>query len=116
MLQNALIEERKPLCTRDKRIIGLVPRTTVYNASRRLGPTKEVTLDNVFPLNSKSLLKHSQVEFIEDIIRKRDLSNTGMSRKECIQLMADLGGAKSLKQAENHFDYLIRMGCLSGLS
>ena len=44
---------------------------------------------------------------MEDIIIKRDTVNLGMSRKEVIQVISELGQAKSFVQAENHLDYLI---------
>ena len=45
---------------------------------------------------------------MEDIIIKRDTENLGMSRKEVIQVISELGQAKLFVQAENHLDYLIR--------
>ena len=45
---------------------------------------------------------------MEDIVIKRDTANLGMSRKEVIQVISELGQAKYFVQAENHFDYLIR--------
>ena len=46
--------------------------------------------------------------YVEDIIVKRDTENFGMSGKEVIQVISELGQAKSFVQAENHLDYLIR--------
>ena len=34
--------------------------------------------------------------------------NLGMSRKEVIHVISDIGQAKSFVQAENHLDYLIQ--------
>ena len=45
---------------------------------------------------------------MEDIIIKRDTANLGMSRKEVIQVVSELGQEKSFVQAENKLDYLIR--------
>ena len=45
---------------------------------------------------------------MEDIIFSKDTEKLGMSRKEAIQAISDLGQAKSFVQAENHLDYLIR--------
>ena len=52
---------------------------------------------------------------MEDIIIKRDTANLGMSRKEVIQVISELGQAKSFVQAENHLDYLIRAKRLTHL-
>ena len=45
---------------------------------------------------------------MEDIIIKRDTAKLGMSRKEVIQVISELGQAKLFVQAENNLDYLIR--------
>ena len=54
------------------------------------------------------LLSNVEVEILQDIVCKRDRVNEGVSRKEAVQLGIDIGQAKSIKQAENHLDYLIR--------
>ena len=41
---------------------------------------------------------------MEDIIVKRDTENLGMSRKEVIQFISELGQEKSFVQADNHLD------------
>ena len=41
---------------------------------------------------------------MEDIIIKIDTENFGMSRKEVIQVISELGQAKSFVQAENQLD------------
>ena len=41
---------------------------------------------------------------MEDIIFSKDTEKLGMSRKEAIQAISDLGQAKSFVQAENHLD------------
>ena len=46
---------------------------------------------------------------MEDIIVKRDTANLGMSRKEKMQVISEIGKAKSLVQSENHLEYLIRV-------
>ena len=46
---------------------------------------------------------------MEDIIIKRDTVNLGISRKEAIQVISELGQAKLFVQEENHLDYLIRV-------
>ena len=52
---------------------------------------------------------------MEDILIKRDTANLGMSRKELIQVISELGQAKLFVQAENHLDYLIRVKRLTRL-
>ena len=52
---------------------------------------------------------------MEDIIIKIDTANLGMSRKEVIQVISELGQAKSFVQAENHLDCLIRAKQLTHL-
>ena len=42
---------------------------------------------------------------MEDIIVKIDTDNLGMSGKEVIQGISELGQANSFFQAENHLDY-----------
>ena len=80
-----------------------VPKQTVFNILRRIG-RKPITYDNVFPEKKRSLLSNSQVKYVEDIIIKIDTENLGMSRKEVIQVISELGQSKSFVQAENHLD------------
>ena len=47
-------------------------------------------------------------KYVEDIIIKRDTANLGMSRKEVIQFISEIGQAKLFVQTENYLDYLIR--------
>ena len=91
-----------------------VPRHAVKNALKRMG-NNPITLEQVFPILDPSLLSQDMVLFIHEIIHKRDKGNNGVLRKEKIQLIVDLGGAFIDKQAENHLDYLIRMGWLNKL-
>jgi hypothetical protein len=59
-------------------------------------------------LNRKgSLTTLTDCEFLQSVMIARDLRNAGMSRKEAISIIANLGGV-NLTSAENHFDYLIR--------
>ena len=46
---------------------------------------------------------------------KIDTANLGMSRKEVIQVISELGQAKSFVQAENRLDYLIQAKRLTHL-
>ena len=45
---------------------------------------------------------------MDGIIVERDTANLGMSRKEVIQVISELGQARSFVQSDNHLDYLIR--------
>ena len=76
---------------------------------------KVITLENDFPLLSRSLLSNDFVVVLQGIIQKRDKGDNGFSRKQTIQLIVDLGGASSDNQVENHLDYLIRMFLLDKL-
>ena len=80
-----------------------VPKQTVLNVLRRIG-RKPITYENVFPEKKRSLLSNSQVKYVKDILIKIDTANLGMSRKEVIQVISEIGQAKSLVQAENHLD------------
>ena len=77
--------------------IDRVPRQTIFNVLRRIG-RKPITYENVFPDKKRALLSNSQVNYVEDIIIKRDTENFGMSRKEVIQVISDIGQAKSFVQ------------------
>ena len=94
--------------------IDQVLRQTIFNILRRLG-RNPITYKNVFPDKKRALLSSSQVKYVEDIIIKRDTANLGMSRKEVIQVISELGQAKSFVQAENNLDYLIRAKRLTHL-
>ena len=74
-----------------------IPKQTVFNVLHRIG-RKPITYENVFPEKKRSLLSDSQVKYVEDIIIKRDTANLGMSRKEVIQFISELGLAKSFVQ------------------
>ena len=65
---------------------------------------KPIIYDNVFPDKKKALLSNFQLKYLEDIIIKRDTANLGMSRKEVIQVISEIGQDKSFVQAENHLD------------
>ena len=82
------MKSRYPLrvqCDVDFLKLGLdqVPKQTVFNVLRRIG-RKPITNKNVFPDKKRALLSNSQVNYVEDIIIKRDTANLGMSRKEVI--------------------------------
>ena len=73
----------------------------------RLGQ-KDPTVQNCFPVARKSPLSNELLNVLQDIVRKRDQINNGVTRKEGIQLILDLGQCTSSRSAENHLDYLIR--------
>ena len=66
------------------------PKQTVFNVLRRIF-RKPITYDNVISEKKRSLLSNSQVKYVEDIIIKRDTANHGMSRKEVIQVISEIG-------------------------
>ena len=65
---------------------------------------KPITCENALPRKKRSLLLERKVNNLEDIIVKRDTSNLGMSRKEVIQVISDIGQEKLFVQEENHLD------------
>ena len=52
---------------------------------------------------------------MEDVIVKIDTENLWVSRKAVIQVISDLGQAKSFVQADNHLYYLIQVKRLTHL-
>ena len=92
-----------------------MPFTTLHSALKRLG-SKEPTVENVFPLQKKSLLNDDQVAFLQDVICQRDTNNEGVTRREAVTLIAELGRCSCLKKAEYHLNYLIRIGRLKNLT
>ena len=96
--------------------LGLDPvhKQKVFNVLRRIG-RKPIPYENVFPEKKRSLLSNSQVKYVEDIIIKRDTANHGMSRKEVIQVISEIGQEKSFVQSENHLGYLIQANRLTHL-
>ena len=67
-----------------------VPKHTILNVLQRIG-RKPITYDNAFPMENMVLLPENQVKYVEDNIVKRDTANIGMSRKEVIQVISELG-------------------------
>ena len=59
-------------------------------------------------LKKSALTTKEDCEWLANIAAFRDKNNNGMPRAEMISLISELSTAKNLKQAENHFDYLIR--------
>ena len=74
---------------------------------RRLG-NLAITVETCFSKTKAGLLSTELIEVLQDIIIKRDEINNGVSQKDAIQLIVDLGQCYSSKSAENHLDYLIR--------
>ena len=83
-----------------------VPKQTVLNVLQRIG-RKPITYENVFSDKKRAFLSNLQVKYMENIIIKRYTANLGMSRKEVIQFISELGKAKSFVQADNHLDSII---------
>ena len=84
-----------------------VPKQKIFNVLQRIG-RNTITYENDFPMKKRKFLSENQVNYVEDIIVKRGTTNLGMSRKEVIQVISELGQAKLFVQAVNHLDYLIR--------
>ena len=92
----------------------IVPISTVKSVARRLR-NREATVQNYFQRSDRGLLIDQLIQVLQDIIRKRDDINNGVSRKEAIQLIVDLGQCVSSRSAENHLDCLVRKKKLTGL-
>ena len=111
-LKEALVNSRYPYLRgqydENRSELGLdpVPKQTVLNFLRRIDRTP-ITYENVFLDKKRTFPSNLQVKYVEDIIIKRDTANLGMSSKELIQVISELGQAKLLVQSENHLDCLI---------
>jgi len=92
-----------------------VPRTTLQSVMKWL-KDKPLTHDNCFPIKMFLLLSNDSLLVLQDIIQKRNQINNGVSQKEAIQIISDLGHTKSNKVAENHLDYLIRNGKVTSIN
>ena len=53
------------------------------------------------------LLPQKQVKYVEDIIVIRETENLGMSMKDTIHVISDIGQENSYVQSDNHLNYLI---------
>ena len=62
---------------------------------------KPITYENNFPIKKSLLLSERQVNYVDDIIVKRDTANLGMSRKEMIQVISDIGQEKLFVKVDN---------------
>ena len=117
ILVHAIENNRLPVALRSNSIHEsgiIVPSSTIKSVAQRLG-NREITVENCFEKSSRGLLSDELITVLQDIIRKRDEINNGVSRKEAIQLIVDLGQCTSSRSAENHLDYLIRKKKLTGL-
>ena len=85
----------------------IFPRQTVTNCLQRIG-SKLITYENASPLRNQALLSQIQVRYVEYIIITSDTAKLGISRREVIQTISDIGQASSFVQAENHLDCLIQ--------
>ena len=77
------------------------------NELQRIG-SKPITYNNSFPPIKRAFISQSQVKYVEDIIFTGDTANLGMSRREVIQKISDIGQAFYYAQADNKLDYFIR--------
>ena len=84
-------------------VLDPVPKQTIFNILHSIG-RKPITYENVFAMKNRGLKLEIQVNYVEDVIIKRDKENHGMSRKEMIQFISDLSQEKSFVQVENHLD------------
>ena len=103
-LKETLVNSRYPYlrgkCDEACLVLGLDTYTkqTIFNLLQRIG-MKTITYENALPMKNMALLSENQVKYVEDIIVKRDTTNLGISRKEAIQFMSELGQENSFVQA-----------------
>ena len=97
-LKEALVNSRYPYlrgqCDEACLELGLdpVPKQKIFNVLQRIG-RNTITYENDFPMKKRKFLSENQVNYVEDIIVKRGTTNLGMSRKEVIQVISELGQA-----------------------
>ena len=83
------------------------PKQTIFNVLQNIG-SNPITYENALIIKKRALLLENQVNYVEDIIVKRETANLGISRKEVIQVISELGQEKLFVQSENHLYYLIK--------
>ena len=83
-----------------------VPQMTVTDCMQRIG-SRLITFENASPQGKQLLLLHNQINYVEDIIFTRDTVNLGISRREVIQTISDIGQESYYFQSENHLHYPI---------
>ena len=84
------------------------------NYLQRIG-SKPITYKNASPPRNWALLSQRQVKYVEYVIVTRYMSNLGVSRREVIQKISDIGQVSYYYQAENHLDNPIREKRLTNL-
>ena len=92
-----------------------VPRSMLNSVLACIEGKNDITPKNFFNNQNSALLPGDSVMVLQDIICKRNQINNGVTKKEAIQLICDLGDANTPKVAKNHLDYLIRAGKLDKL-
>ena len=80
-----------------------VPQMTVTLFLQNIG-SKPITFYNDSPPRNQALLSQRQVTYVGDIFFTRDTENLGISMREVIQMISDIGQSSSYVQAENHLD------------
>ena len=58
-------------------------------------------------MKKRALLLENQLNYVDNIIVKRDTANLGVSRKEVIHFISDIVQGNYYVQSYNHLDYLI---------
>ena len=74
-----------------------VPKHTVFSVLHLI-VRKPIIYDNDLCMKKRELISEMQVNYVEDIIVKRYTANLGMSRKEVIHVISDLGQSNSFIQ------------------
>eukprot|EP00957_Ditylum_brightwellii_P030599 2318716-Ditylum_brightwellii.AAC.1 len=86
MLKRAISNARAPKVSRcaHTKAFPLIPLTTLHSALKRLGG-KEVTKANAFPKKRSALLGEKEIQWLQGVVRQRDINNEGMTRKEVVK-------------------------------
>ena len=84
-----------------------IPRMTVVVVFKIIG-NKPITYENVYHMRKWALLSQIQVKYIKDIIVTRDMANPGISSKDLIQVISEIGQTNYFVLAENQLDCLIQ--------
>ena len=119
-LKKALQRQRNPavnvLCDAACLELGkdTAPQMAVANCLQSI-VRKPITYKNAFPPRNQAFISRRQVKYVQYIIVTRDTSNLGMSRREVIHTISDIGQASYYVQAENHLYYLIWENQLANL-
>ena len=82
------------------------PKQTVFTVLQMIG-SKPITYDNALPSNNRALISEMQVNYMEDIIVKRDTEKLEMSRNKAIQVISDTGQSNPFVQLDKNLEYLI---------